>query len=81
MGDAPKKLPVVEIPLDEYVTEIIHETVRQFFERHVATCEIGALSKRVGRLEIRLVALVCLMLGSGAMGGLSAYAAKFLLGG
>ncbi|HUU36145.1 MAG TPA: hypothetical protein VMW48_18905 [Vicinamibacterales bacterium] len=53
----------VVVPLDEWAKELVSHALAE----HLENCPVR---ERVRRLELRFIALVGLMLGSGALGGL-----------
>jgi len=87
-----ERRPEIQVPLDEFVrqiaTEAAREAARCVLEEHRATCPIDAVaetqrehSRRLGRLELRFVALVAFMAGSGLLGGLAGALISRALGG
>lgn len=80
MTDANPEEQLVRVPLTRFVREIAREAAREVakavISEHEKNCVVGQLAENVAeidgavrKLQLRLVALVAFMLGSGALGG------------
>ena len=78
---------LVSVPLEQWVKEIVRETVKEAFPEHARTCEAMQLvpvvketAKKVDELRMRFATLVGFMVGSGALGGAAGAVVVKLLG-
>jgi len=64
--------PSVQVPLPQFVRDISREAALTVIKEHVATCSVSELTKRVDILEARFYVLIGAVIGSGALGGVTA---------
>jgi hypothetical protein len=62
--------PTIKLPLEQFVREVAAEAARATWQECARACPVLELRTKVERLEIRLAALVGLLVGSGALGGI-----------
>ena len=86
----------VEMPLSDYVIQVVEltvakavpATVKACFEEHLKTCpktellaKVEKLDDRVDKIEVRFATLIGLMIGSGTCGGAISGVLVHFLGG
>ena len=62
----------VQVPLPQFVREVSREAAWTVIKEHVAACPISRLVDRVNVLESRFYILIGAVIGSGALGGVTA---------
>lgn len=84
--------PEIQVPLDRWVRDIAthaaKEAARCVIEEHKDNCQIGTVATqqtehdtRLRKLEVRFVALVAFMAGSGLLGGVAGAMISRAIGG
>ena len=77
----------ISVPLEQWVKEIVRETIKETLPEHTRACEAMLLvpvvrdtAEKVDKLRMRFATLIGFMIGSGALGGAAGAVVVKILG-